>query len=102
MGNISDRMVISIENNNTIIYLDGEILFQKDGGMHWKYVINYNGLKLYQMIKNFDDRCLNVFLADIWEQLSNGVDRNNLTINKPEIKTTVEIKVSCGNQTMYL
>jgi len=76
------------------VELDGSTLFEKPNIGFWKYHHIVDGKLIVEHIKSFNDKYINLFLEDIDEQLSNGIDRNNLTINIP----TIIEKVKIGNK----
>ena len=81
------------EGNSTVINYDGKPLLSSDYN-RWCYVKEENGQIIHERLKFFKDELENVFINDIAEQLMNGIDRNNLTINIPkEIK-----KVKIGDK----
>jgi len=75
------------------ITYDEKPLLSQDG-WHWSYITEENGQLVYNRLKKFDDKFFHIFLDDIIEQLMNGINRNNLTMNIPhEVK-----RVKIGNK----
>ena len=74
------------EGKCTVIKYDEKPLLSSDWD-RWSYVKEENGQITHERVKYFKDELQNVFIDDIVEQLMNGIDRNNLTMNIPkEIK----------------
>lgn len=75
------------------ISYDGKPILSKDR-FNWSYITEENGQQIYNHLKKFDDVYFQIFIDDIIEQLMNGIDRNNLTMNIPhEVK-----RVKMGNK----
>lgn len=76
------------------ILYDGKPLLSKDMWNYWAYITEESGQLIYNRLKKFDDEHIQIFIDDIVEQLMNGIDRNNLTMNIPhEVK-----RVKMGNK----
>lgn len=94
-----NRIRIDGKTTDLMVLLDNEILFEKVGIKgSWMYVHLVNGQITNEYLPRFDESYLNIFIDDIVEQLKNGIDRNNLTINIPK---RVE-SVKCGNKIIQI
>lgn len=80
---MKDRMEIIGDKFSTVVLFDKEPLLEKIGFGFWHYVHLIDGKTTRVCIPRFDDSYFNLFLDDIKDQLQNGIDRNNLTMNIP-------------------
>ena len=89
---MNERFKRISDENNQFVKLDDYILFYKVRYGTWYYTYtNKNGTVVNRSISGIEEKYFPFFLDDIIEQIENGVDRNELSINLPKKVETIKI-----------